>query len=58
VSPPADSAGGLTFWSNSIPAESDHRAIRLRDEAAAEHAMRAIIDEAATAVAGEFSLDG
>lgn len=31
------------------------RAIRLRDEAAAEQAMRAIIDEAATAVAEEFS---
>ncbi len=29
------------------------RAIRLRDEAAAERAMRAIIDEAASAVAGE-----
>ena len=34
------------------------RAIRLRDEAAAERAMRAIIDEAATAVADEFSVDG
>ncbi len=31
------------------------RAIRLRDEAAAEGAMRAIIDEAATAVAEEFA---
>jgi DNA-binding FadR family transcriptional regulator len=31
------------------------RAIRLRDEAAAERAMRAIIDEAASAVAEEFS---
>src|SRR6478609_854441 len=31
------------------------RAIRLRDEEAAEHAMRAIIDEAVTAVAEEFS---
>jgi DNA-binding FadR family transcriptional regulator len=31
------------------------RAIRLRDEAAAEHAMRAIIDEAASAVTEEFS---
>ncbi len=33
------------------------RAIRLRDEAAAEHAMRAIIDEAAAAVADDFSVD-
>jgi DNA-binding FadR family transcriptional regulator len=33
------------------------RAIRLRDEAAAEHAMRAIIDEAARAVADEFAAD-
>ena len=33
------------------------RAIRLRDEAAAEHAMRAIIDEATSAVAEE-SADG
>jgi DNA-binding FadR family transcriptional regulator len=33
------------------------RAIRLRDEAAAELAMRAIIDEAAAAVADEFSVD-
>src|SRR5690242_6204100 len=33
------------------------RAIRLRDEAAAERAMRAIIEEAATAVADEFSVD-
>lgn len=33
------------------------RAIRLRDEAAAERAMRAIIDEAAAAVATEFSVD-
>jgi DNA-binding FadR family transcriptional regulator len=33
------------------------RAIRLRDEAAAEQAMRAIIDEAATAVADEFSVN-
>ena len=32
------------------------RAIRLRDEAAAERAMRAIIDEAASAVAEEFSI--
>jgi DNA-binding FadR family transcriptional regulator len=31
------------------------RAIRMRDEAAAERAMRAIIDEAASAVAEEFS---
>jgi DNA-binding FadR family transcriptional regulator len=31
------------------------RAIRLRDEAAAERAMRAIIDEAASAVTEEFS---
>jgi DNA-binding FadR family transcriptional regulator len=31
------------------------RAIRLRDEAAAERAMRAIIDEAASAVSEEFS---
>jgi len=31
------------------------RAIRLRDEAAAERAMRAIIDEAASAVAEDFS---
>jgi DNA-binding FadR family transcriptional regulator len=31
------------------------RAIRLRDEAAAERAMRAIIDEAKSAVAQEFS---
>jgi DNA-binding FadR family transcriptional regulator len=31
------------------------RAIRLRDEAAAESAMRAIIDEAASAVTEEFS---
>jgi DNA-binding FadR family transcriptional regulator len=31
------------------------RAIRLRDEDAAERAMRAIIDEAVSAVAGEFS---
>jgi DNA-binding FadR family transcriptional regulator len=31
------------------------RAIRLRDEEAAERAMRAIIDEAASAVAEEFS---
>ena len=31
------------------------RAIRLRDEAAAERAMLAIIDEAASAVAEEFS---
>lgn len=31
------------------------RAIRLRDEAAAERAMRAIIDEAVSAVADEFS---
>jgi DNA-binding FadR family transcriptional regulator len=31
------------------------RAIRMRDEAAAERAMRAIIDEAASAVADEFS---
>ena len=31
------------------------RAIRLRDEEAAERAMRAIIDEAVTAVAEEFS---
>ena len=31
------------------------RAIRMRDEHAAEKAMRAIIDEAATAVAQEFS---
>jgi DNA-binding FadR family transcriptional regulator len=30
------------------------RAIRLRDEAAAERAMRAIIDEATSAVASEF----
>ena len=34
------------------------RAIRLRDEAGAERAMRAIIDEAANAVADEFSDDG
>src|SRR6476661_168910 len=33
------------------------RAIRLRDEAAAERAMRAIIDEAAAAVADEFASD-
>jgi DNA-binding FadR family transcriptional regulator len=33
------------------------RAIRQRDEAAAELAMRAIIDEAATAVAEEFAAD-
>jgi DNA-binding FadR family transcriptional regulator len=33
------------------------RAIRLRDEAAAERAMRAIIDEAAAAVADEFATD-
>ena len=33
------------------------RAIRMRDEDAAEQAMRAIIDEAATAVAQEFSAD-
>lgn len=33
------------------------RAIRLRDEGAAERAMRAIIDEAAAAVADEFSVD-
>ena len=33
------------------------RAIRMRDEHAAEKAMRAIIDEAATAVAQEFSGD-
>lgn len=33
------------------------RAIRLRDEARAERAMRAIIDEAAAAVATEFSVD-
>ena len=31
------------------------RAIRMRDEGAAEHAMRAIIDEAASAVTEEFS---
>ena len=31
------------------------RAVRMRDEAAAERAMRAIIDEAASAVAEEFS---
>jgi DNA-binding FadR family transcriptional regulator len=31
------------------------RAIRLQDEVAAETAMRAIIDEAAAAVAEEFS---
>jgi DNA-binding FadR family transcriptional regulator len=31
------------------------RAIRMRDEAAAERAMRAIIDEAASAVTEEFS---
>lgn len=34
------------------------RAIRLRDEAAAERAMRAIIDEAASAVTEEFSPPG
>ncbi len=34
------------------------RAIRLRDEAAAERAMRAIIDEAASAVTEEFSPSG
>jgi DNA-binding FadR family transcriptional regulator len=34
------------------------RAIRLRDEAGAERAMRAIIDEAANAVAGEFGPGG
>jgi DNA-binding FadR family transcriptional regulator len=34
------------------------RAIRLRDEAGAESAMRAIIDEAATAVDGEIRGDG
>jgi DNA-binding FadR family transcriptional regulator len=34
------------------------RAIRMRDEAAAERAMRAIIDEATSAVAGEFNVDG
>jgi DNA-binding FadR family transcriptional regulator len=34
------------------------RAIRLRDEAGAERAMRAIIDEASTAVADEFSDEG
>ena len=33
------------------------RAIRLRDEDAAEKAMRAIIDEAATAVADDFSVN-
>ncbi|GFG54870.1 GntR family transcriptional regulator [Mycolicibacterium agri] len=33
------------------------RAIRMRDEAAAERAMREIIDEAAAAVADEFSAD-
>lgn len=33
------------------------RAIRLRDDAAAERAMRAIIDEAARAVADEFGAD-
>ncbi len=33
------------------------RAVRMRDEPAAEHAMRAIIDEATTAVAEEFSVD-
>jgi DNA-binding FadR family transcriptional regulator len=33
------------------------RAIRLRDEAAAERAMRAIIDEAAAAVSDEFASD-
>jgi DNA-binding FadR family transcriptional regulator len=33
------------------------RAIRLRDEAAAERAMRAIIDEAVSAVAEEFDAD-
>ena len=33
------------------------RAIRLRDEAAAERAMRAIIDEAAAAVADEFAVE-
>ena len=33
------------------------RAIRLRDEAAAERAMRAIIDEATAAVAEEFFVD-
>ena len=33
------------------------RAIRLRDEATAERAMRAIIDEATAAVAEEFSAD-
>jgi DNA-binding FadR family transcriptional regulator len=31
------------------------RAIRMRDEAGAERAMRAIIDEAASAVTDEFS---
>jgi DNA-binding FadR family transcriptional regulator len=34
------------------------RAVRLRDEAGAEAAMRAIIDESASAVADEFSGDG
>jgi DNA-binding FadR family transcriptional regulator len=34
------------------------RAIRMRDEAAAERAMRAIIDEATSAVAEEFNVDG
>jgi DNA-binding FadR family transcriptional regulator len=33
------------------------RAIRLRDEATAERAMRAIIDEAAAAVSDEFASD-
>jgi len=32
------------------------RAIRMRDEDAAEKAMRAIIDEVATAVSDEFSV--